>query len=527
MWEDSPIMAKELPRSATGGIDRDRFTTLEMKFASADMSLVGAGSESNVKSDPVTYLVLDESEEIDLKTITQAEDRVKGRKRYLILKSSTPGSEPSDIVAEYKRGTAEVYQIPDPTTGEYFEMRWRIGTDDVPDYRIKCDRAELLGADEENEESIEEIEKHSYYLPDIPGAQPIYDEQKAELLERGKWVSTNPNPEPFHYSFHLPSQYSNYITFGKMLNQFARANGDPDLLYGFVTGWLAESWKEKVLPMDTGKLKKCEGDYDRGEKKGTDIVMVVDVQRIDLRINVRGYDQKGEYLIEWGTKAAWEDCDRLQEKYGIDHVGVDCQYPDRTQEVFEAVAERKDNGWFALEGKSSKDLTKPFSVQRISPFVGKRHKYTMTGKITYVAINSEIWKGELAKRRNGQVPSWKIYRNIDRGYVKELFGEYQAEQIVKGKPTVVWKLKSHRQNHQFDLEYYQLAIAAWLNLGSRKGVGPIFTPSQHSGYGEMEEEARLMNSDEGYRESQPAERKKESPPEQYVPISKRRRLAGQ
>jgi phage terminase large subunit GpA-like protein len=467
LWESSPELRSMIPKTGSGGIDYDSFATTSQTINGASMRFVGAGADSNIKSDPVAYLMLDEIDEISQSTRLQALERVKGRHRYKIIQASTPTTEHGGIEDEYLLGSQEVYHAECPQCGKPVPLYWR--DPQSREYLIKHDQDAVR--DGYIDHAL--LASSAYYQMPCCGYH-LRDADKYRALKNGLnhhnkgWLATNKHAEPGHVSFHLPSQYSNIVTFGKMLTEFYKHLANPESLPAFVMGWLAEPWREKIIDAMPDRLIHCEADYHRGEIKGDVRVLMVDVQHTDLRWNVRGYDQQGSYLLDHGACAEWSFVEQQSAKYGCVRVGVDYAYPERKQEVFEIVHRHRDAGWFAL--RAFENIGHPYEVKRVDPFVGTRRqgKAKING-ITVVHIDTNIWKGETSKRRNGEDPSWKVYRNVDAEYQKELFAEYQKEhEDGRGRKTLKWHVKSHRQNHQFDLETYHLAVAAWLGLGSRR-----------------------------------------------------------
>ena len=56
---ESDVINQHIPKDKTGKIDSDRFTLQKQEFYKCTMNLVGAGSSANVRSFPVSVLVLD------------------------------------------------------------------------------------------------------------------------------------------------------------------------------------------------------------------------------------------------------------------------------------------------------------------------------------------------------------------------------------------------------------------------------------------------------------------------------------
>ena len=66
--KESKALLAHIPRYYDGSVDDDRFTMTKQEFSRCTMNLVGAGSAANVRSYPVSVLVLDEIDVIDERT---------------------------------------------------------------------------------------------------------------------------------------------------------------------------------------------------------------------------------------------------------------------------------------------------------------------------------------------------------------------------------------------------------------------------------------------------------------------------
>ncbi len=462
-------LAAELPLMADGSVNEDLFTYTVQKFRRCNMTLLGTGVDIAVKSQPYDILVLDETTEIERRRCEQAADRIKGRPRGLIIETSSPGEEPCYITDQRLAGTDEHYHVPCPHCGQPFEILWREHRDSGP-YYFHADPAALGTTDNPEAYNLRQIAETTW-LECAHCQGEIRNAQKQSLLDAGQWIPNNPNGTPGHYSFHLSSLYSPILPWGAALSDWYKSLGNRDALYRFTTGFLAQTWRDTATPTNPGKLKSCAGDYQRGDPRGDARLIIVDVQRADLRYNIRGYSGgKLSELIDHGSAASFKDIADLQDKYKADHVGIDVQYPERQQEAYEAIHANQGRGWFGILGKKSGThiaRTTPFRETSVGAFTGKkRGRFAPSDAITVLHINGDMWKAEMAKARNAENPNWKVYTDPHPSYIRELYAEYQTQKRNPrtGRDENVWKVKAHGQNHQGDCETYQFAAATWLGL---------------------------------------------------------------
>ncbi len=450
--KNADVLSRHKPESA------DDITTLDQSFDSCSVFFTGVGSASKVSSEPIALLLEDEIDKFPPATEKEAdarsllEERTKSFIYKLIVRSSTPTVESGNISVSYAQSDRRKYFVPCPHCGalidfEFKYLHWYRREDDGEDWDIARVRETAL-----------------YYCQEC--GRPITDAQRLRCIEQGQWQPTNSAAVVGHRGYHLSSLYAPTLCWGDIAAKFCAANNSrkTDELQNFVNSWLAEPWEEETHNSDPELLSACARDYNRGELKGKVRVITVDVQRRDLRFNVRGYDESGSYLLDWGTLTSFEDVAAMQEKYSASYVGIDINYRDREQEVYDAIYPRRFDGWLAIVGAPDKQQTRPFVESAFNAFTGKKKyiKFT-TGAIKQLTVKSGLYKGEIARRRSGTASNWYVYRFIERGYVRELFAEVQAEKYERGRRVNYWK-QLRADNHQFDLECYQLAIADWAKL---------------------------------------------------------------
>ena len=439
-------------------IDSDDMTNFSQMFDSCQVFFTGVGSASKVSSEPVALLIEDEIDKFPLATEREsdarslAEERVKSYTSKLIVRSSTPTTEAGNISQSFALSDQRYYFIPCPhckekITLDFKNVRWYTKENPEDDWNIELVASTAV-----------------YVCPKCN--KPISENAKRSAIRKGEWRATNPNAEPFHRGYHLNSLYSPTLTTADVAVQWVKSKEETDKLQNFINSWLAEAWEDRVIETDQNNLSRCERDYAPQKTIGKVRVITVDVQRVDLRYNVRAYADGNSYLVDWGTAVSWEDIDALQTKYDARHVGVDINYREREVEVVDAIFARSKLGWFAVLGAPDKNMASGlrFKETTFNPYTGrnKKMKYVQTG-IRQLTIRSSVYYNEIAKRRDGQKRNWFVYPNVEKRYKDELFAMVCTVKKQRGKTNYVWTSKG-RAEHQFDLECYHLAIADWLKL---------------------------------------------------------------
>lgn len=461
---ESKALTKHLPRYGDGTIDLDRFTLFKQEFSRCTMNLVGAGSQANIRSFPISVLVLDEIDVIPEATRRECLDRIKGRADYKILQSSTPISEHGGIWQEFMEGDRRRFYMPCPHCGEKILFRWK---DESGDFNLKWDESAKVNGTW----NLPLVEDSAFYRCEDCG-EAIKDEHKMAMMRAGQWVAMGEASERGHRSYHLNSFYSPTISFGRIAVEFLKAKTTVDGLRNFTNGWLAEPWVRDTEFVDPSHFRSLEREYERGEIKGRFRILGVDVQRNYFVWIVRGFDEDGtSYLIDNGTFPAWEDFQSIIESYEIDYGIVDTGY--RTQEMYENIHE---NPAFWFGAKGFEKMPTSFRLTKIDPFAVMKKQAPRGGrKINVLNVNKSVWQEELAKRRGGGTANWFVYGGVDSEYVRQMVATNLVEKSNRrGQVVREWVVEG-RDDHYWDCENYALALSSAFGLGgaiAREGGKP-------------------------------------------------------
>jgi phage terminase large subunit GpA-like protein len=452
--EDSSVIAKHLPKTIDGKIDRDRASALRVEFDRCTLNMIGGQSQRNVRNYPVQYLVIDELDIIPETIRREVEQRIKGRRSYMIIMSSSP-LEDGGIWAEYLTGDQRKFLLPCPHCKKWIPLEWR---KEKGVYNLNYPE-EAKGEDGSYDWHM--IKAGTFYSCQECGG-PINDTAKLKMLRQGKWEPTA-RGEPGVRSYHLNSLYSPTITFGEMFTRWLRAQDSLDGLKQFITGWLAEPWQEEILDVTEEATHALAGEYKRGEILGEFRLMGVDVQRSHFVWIVRGMDSDGtSYLLDNGFAPTWDELDKVFENYDCSAAVMDTGFGERTQECYEEIFRRRSTWWAS---KGWKKLAQPVAIKAVDPFTG-----TAKGgkaKIRLLHVDVGVFGGEMLKRRAGLVKGFQLYQDPDREYVRQLNAKFIIEKTTRqGEVVQEWRTKRHGQDHFWDCEVYLLALSKILGLGN-------------------------------------------------------------
>lgn len=454
---ESSVIAKHLPLNGEGGIDSDKFTLTKQEFSRCTMNLVGAGSSANVRSYPVSVLVLDEIDVIPEGTRRECLDRTKGKQDFTILQSSTPISETGGIWQEFMEGDRRRFHIPCPHCGERFVFRW---LNDEGKRNLQWSE-EAKG--EGGEWNMREVERSARYVCEKCG-EPISDIHKMKALRAGKWIAGNSNSERGVRSYHLNSFYSPVLTFGRIAVEYLKASKTIEGEKAFTNGWLAEPWRPDIEgPVDAKAFREHECEFERGEIAGDYRLIAADVQRDHFVWIVRGFDRDGRsYLIDNGLAYTFEDLHAIGQKYECAKGIIDTGY--RTQEIYEAIFNFRPF-WFGAKGQDKMQTS--YRINNLDPFAHDQRN----GKATVVLchLNKDIWQQEMLRKRSGAAMNWHVYKGPDSEYIRQMLSTNLVESTNKrGQIVREWKVAGHKQDHFWDCETYCLALAHIYGLTGAK-----------------------------------------------------------
>jgi phage terminase large subunit GpA-like protein len=460
--EDCAPLKAQCPISAnTGKIDTDKITNMRQEFIGCTLTFTGAGSESNVKSAPVAYLVLDEIDEIDPDIRLAALERIKGRREYKIIQTSTPKEETGGIWEEFIYGDQRKYFMPCPHCNESIEFSWRQkDRDGKLRYSISFDQEAKL---DNGDYDYSLVSASAFYqCPECDGK--ILDAHKPNMLKGGKWIAQNLTAPDGHKSYHLNSLYAPAMTFGNLISNWLQVSGSIHGLKKFVQGNLAEPWREDWANQDQADSHELELDYARGELKGDYRIMGADTQTDSFWFTVRGFDQDGtSYLIDFGQVASFAELDIKFEDHKC-HVGIiDCA-GDRTAEVYDEVFKRRSR-WYGSRGWKNIQGDQPYRLQMKDPFTGDTKGRGGKSKIRYLHVNKTIYEEELARLRSKQLSGFHTFTDTPKVYYDQLFATYWTTETDRsGHIKHVKKLKKSRGDHLWDCEILSRALSKFIGI---------------------------------------------------------------
>ena len=326
-------------------------TILGKEFRGGVLVMTGANSAVGLRSMPVRYLFLDEVDgypgdvegEGDAIALAEARTRTFARRKIFIVSTPTISGS-SRIEREYEQTDQRQFMVPCPHCEHeqvliFEQLIWEKGLPETAHYR--CESCE----------------------------QPIYEYQKTEMLERGRWQSSIPDYVGKTVGFHLSSLYSpvGWRSWADIAAAWEAAQGSATALKAFKNTELGETWVEQGETPEWERLLERREDYRIGTVPlGAALLCAgVDVQKDRIEVSVWAFGRgKEAWLVEHRVLAGdtsretvWQ---RLREmldeswthasgvQLRLTRIGLDTGFA--TQEAYAFVRKLRDSRLLPMKG---------------------------------------------------------------------------------------------------------------------------------------------------------------------------------
>ncbi|GMU26117.1 MAG: hypothetical protein AMXMBFR16_10220 [Candidatus Uhrbacteria bacterium] len=198
----------------------------------------GSRGDSNLKSIPVSTLILDELDEMDQKQIWLALERLSGHEHKSVWAVSTPTIPKYGIHKLFMQGTQEHWTYQCPLCSRWSELTWP-----------EC--IEIHGED------ITDPRCHDSFLKCKECGGKLDHRAKPEFLANGRWIPTAPNCSSDHRSFYVNQLYSYTVTPGEIVMAYFRGAGDEAASTEFHNSKLGMPYLGEGAQVTDESLDKC------------------------------------------------------------------------------------------------------------------------------------------------------------------------------------------------------------------------------------------------------------------------------
>jgi hypothetical protein len=237
--------------------------TINLKQAGGvNLYIRGSRGDSNLKSIPVSTLILDELDEMDQDQIWLALERLSGQREKNVWTLSTPKLPNKGIHKLYMQGTQEHFMFKCPRCGKTTEFVW-------PD----C--VEIIG------ESVTDPRCAESFLKCKECGGRIEQAEKPEFLSSGVWIPNSNDCNKEHRSFHLNQLYSFTVTAPELVIKHFQGLGDEAAATEFYNSKLGLPYIGDGAKITDDLIDKCIGSHtkesERPKSSGRLITMGIDV----------------------------------------------------------------------------------------------------------------------------------------------------------------------------------------------------------------------------------------------------------
>jgi len=292
------------------------------------------------------------------------------------------------------------------------------------------------------------------------------------LCDSSVYQVTKEAETPGHVGFHYDALTLWDSPWSDQVLQFLNAmdslkKGDTTPLRQVTQKQRAESWKEDLsisrpsIPIYEGTVEE----YGDGKKINDEVMRcaTVDVQRDHYWLMVRAWRADGSSVGLWyGRVNTDETIAKIVSRYGVEPnlVFIDTGYD--SGRVYDMIVEY---GWWGIRGDKADSFTWPATKQRgKSERLYSRRKLatapSRNGMARYFFVAVDGVKNIVANLRGGNGARWEVLEDLHGSHAAQLDSEEREEFInSRDKQTSMRWVKKKKDNHSWDCEVYQVAVA--------------------------------------------------------------------
>ena len=204
----------------------------------SNLFIRGSRSRSQMKSLPVDKIIFDELDEMILRNVTLAWERMSGRREKLALYISTPTVDGIGIANMYKYSTMDVFTFQCPHCGKHTELIW-------PDCMV-------ITADSIHDEGIRDS-----HLRCKECHQRLEHDTKKDWLRNGEWVSRY--RDRLDRGFHINQLYSMTVRPVEIATRYLKAQTNQADLQEFYNSKIGVTYTAPDARITDQLIADCRG----------------------------------------------------------------------------------------------------------------------------------------------------------------------------------------------------------------------------------------------------------------------------
>jgi len=499
MFKESP----RLRRLMTGAVNDETNLGLSLKHTS--ISIGWAHSATSLASDPIRYVVFDETDKYPSAASKTESDPISlGEKRTTTYR---------------RRGKAKIWKLSTPSveTGPIWQA---LNTEAqvIFDFYAKCPHCgqhqvmvfEQIKWPEGGEADPETVESKLLAWYECQFCQAKWDDEvrnravrAGEWRSRGKFNLTVPAYmqayAPKKVGFLLPAWISFFVSLSESAAAFLRGQKNRIKLRDFRNNYAAEPWKNVVVTAEYSDILQCCTSLARQTvpSKAVALTAGIDVQKHGFWFVVRAWAKDyTSWLVDYGYLDSWADVDQLlfEKRYPVDGCGhisgiwraaIDTgggKYSSNvssTEETYLWLQSRMGYGMgcrvWGVKGSSN---PLPSKMRIGNPLnktpSGKPLRAGMRNILLDTDKLKDMFFMRLEKAMEGLPGGAFLHADTDESYAKQILAE---EKQIDDRGVEKWMQKSSSAaNHYLDCECMASIVADWEWPGG--GVNLLLEASQ-------------------------------------------------
>ena len=283
------------------------------RAGSADLFIRGSRSRTDLKSDPINFLVFDELDEMNQDLVTLGELRCSGQENYQIWKISTPTVANKKIDLEYTHSTQEHFIFPCPICSKLIEMIF-------PESII------IRGESHRDPE----CNKSRYICTECKGILP--QESKKDYISKGQWVPFG-SKDIDTRGFYINQLYSYIRSPGDIAKAWLEGQIKPSAEQEFYNSRLGLPFVAEGTQVSSKDVFECVKDYVSGPQDGL-ITMGIDIGRNkhyyvilkwDVNYGLEINTTSKPTLLKAGEASGYPELESLMHEYQVLMAVLDSQ----------------------------------------------------------------------------------------------------------------------------------------------------------------------------------------------------------
>lgn len=490
---ETPATAALIPRSKTGGIDKQRFAFLEQLFPGMPINFVGSNSSANLSSRSAGLIQMDEIDKFGRETnfepgaLQNVEERAKNVFFHLIVKSSTPTVETHGIWREFQYTDQRYFYVPCPRCERLIVLRFRVKSEQHGDCGVRWWRQSPLEVKKDGRWDLDAVARACHYKCQECGVE-ILDIERHGMIQSdlAKWKPHHPDARAGQRGYHLSSLYSLVSHDCKLPNiaaKWCEKAGDPSERHKMINATFAEPW-------NTGKGFDDEAitltNYDPTAKTSPPTDDEITIGTVDFQLNhfwvvFRRWKRPttehplGQSWIILADRIDTEE--EIAELQGIHQIAPEHMRLDvagRFNAAGQIILRRR---WRGLHGSDRKHyphrMANGLSIQRIYSEIQWRdahHGTTRQSRGTENFYPFAYWckdpvRDLVAGLRVQEPAIWHVHSNVHKKYTEHLNAHVKLTKVnaKTGEPEDFWK-EMKTEDHLLDCECMNAVTAVELGF---------------------------------------------------------------